>query len=121
MHCDVENVIEYNLCPKCGILWRSINDKVIEESKVGSDDFRDFASFITGQPDTLPNDLPPEALEFLKEIDGYLDKVEAGHYGGGSNSMGSYIHKCLNCDSTAVDVSGQTHRCTECGFTWEVY
>ena len=44
-----------------------------------------------------------------------VDKME-----NGEASMSDYVHKCLQCNSTAVDVNNGQYKCTDCDFEWEI-
>jgi hypothetical protein len=119
-HCEEQNVVEYNMCPGCGLMWRSIEGNVIEGSVVPVNDFNDFASFLAGDSMAIsPDTLPPESLEFLKEINDHFDKLD--RIKEGKAFMSDYINKCIRCDSTAVDIFGNVYKCTGCGFSWEVF
>lgn len=119
--CDGENTLEYNLCPDCGMMWRAVNGVPIEKSPVNIQELGDFSN-ITLLNDKMFNqtDLTEDDQEILDKIGEHLVKISK--MDKGAASMGDYVHKCLQCNSTAVDVSDGIYECTEpgCGFKWEV-
>ena len=54
-------------------------------------------------------------MENITEHLSKVDKIERGEA-----SMSDYVHKCLQCESTAVDVDDGRYKCIDCGFEWEV-
>ena len=119
-HCDEENVVEYNICPSCGWMWRSVNGIPLEGSEIHAQDLGDFADLLmAGTDESFDNDdLTPEEQAIMENINEHLVKVDK--MGRGEASMGDYIHKCLQCNSTAVDVSAGKYTCMDCSFEWEV-
>jgi len=119
-HCEEDNVIEYNICPDCGWMWRSINGKPTDDSQMHAQDLNDFASlmFNDGNEAFNHDDLTPEEQAIMENISEHLVKVEK--MDRGEASMADYVHKCLHCGSTAVDVNGGVYKCTDCDFEWEV-
>lgn len=118
-HCNEENVIEFNICPECGWMWRSINKVPSEDSQVHMKDLNDFAN-ILAEVVELPNtmDLSEEEQCIVDKLNEHIDKIDK--IDRGEASMADYIHKCIKCESTAVDVNNEFYKCTDCGFEWEV-
>jgi len=114
-HCTEENVIEYNICPDCGWMWRSVNGVPMEDSQMHIQDIGDFAGLMTGE---APPEMSEEDSAIMDNITEHLTKIDKMERG--EASMADYVHKCLQCESTAVDVHDGTYKCTDCGFEWEV-
>ena len=112
--CEEPNVIEYNLCPDCGWMWRSINDVPAEGSEMHLEDMGDFMSMMFGEQPELTE----EEQEIMDNITEHMEKVTK--MDSGEATMGDYIHKCLKCNSTAVDVNDGVYECRDCGFDWEI-
>ena len=121
-HCDEDNIIEYNMCPDCGIMWRAINGVVQDESAIQGKDLGDFSDLLSGNALEMfsHDDLSEDEQRIMENVSAHLDKVSK--MADGEASMGDYVHRCLQCGSTAVDVSDGLYKCTEtaCGFEWEV-
>lgn len=119
-HCDEENLIEYNICPSCGWMWRSINGVPFEDSQIHVQDLGDFAGLLAGKGNEMFNhdDLTSEEQAIMDNINEHLVKVDKIKHG--EASMADYVHKCLQCESTAVDVNNGLYKCTDCDFEWEV-
>ena len=115
-HCNEINVIEYNLCPDCGLMWKSVNGIPIGDSQMNMHDLGDLAEILASGPDSWPKDIDVENIS--TKANEYLEKLEK--MDRGEASMGDYIHRCIKCDSTAVDVNDGRYKCTDCGFEWEV-
>jgi hypothetical protein len=113
-HCDGTNLVEYNICPGCGWMWRSVNGVVFDDSQMSVEDLGDFAGLMTG---TQP-DMTEEELAMMNNINEQLVKIDK--MDSGEATMSDYVHKCLQCNSTAVDVNDGTYKCTDCGFEWEI-
>ena len=113
-HCDGKNLVEYNICPDCGWMWRSVNGVVFDDSQMNVGDLGDFAGLIMG---THP-DMTEEELAMMDNINEHLLKIDK--MDSGQASMSDYVHKCLECNSTAVDVNDGQYKCTDCGFEWEI-
>jgi len=114
-HCDENNLLEYNICPNCGLMWRSVNGNVIEDSQIHIQDLGDFAGIMAGpQPEDM-SDEEAAIMNNIAEAMSRVDKIERGEA-----SMSDYVHKCLQCESTAVDVNNGLYKCTDCGFEWEI-
>lgn len=113
-HCDEENVLEYNICPNCGWMWRSVNGVAMEDSQMHIQDLGDFAGLMMGdQPE-----MTEEEAVLMENITDHLSKIDKMERG--EASMSDYVHKCLQCESTAIDVDDGAYKCTDCGFEWEV-
>jgi len=113
-HCDEPNLLEYNVCPECGWMWRSVNGQPLEDSQVHIQDLGDFAGLMTGnQPE-----MTEEETAMLENISEHLSKIDK--MATGEATMSDYVHKCLECQSTAVDVNDGKYKCTDCGFEWEI-
>jgi len=120
-HCDEENLVEYNLCPSCGWMWRSVNGTVIEGSEINIQDLGDFANDMPipiNIASLNPADLSEDEQAILDNIGKHLTKINKMEKG--EASMSDYVHKCLQCSSTAVDVDNGIYKCTDCSFEWEV-
>ena len=113
-HCEKENLIEFNVCPDCGWMWRSINGIPSEDSIVHIGDLGEFASLMTGG---IPEMTDKEAI-MMKNINEHLIKVSK--MDDGEATMADYMHRCVQCQSTAVDVINGEYKCTDCGFEWEI-
>ena len=74
-------------------------------------DLGDFAELMTNSFEDLSEDTVAKANEYLEKLE-KMDRGEA--------SMVDYVHRCIRCDSTAVDVNDGHYKCTDCGFEWEV-
>jgi len=118
--CGGENVIEYNICPDCGWMWRSINGEPSDDSQMHAQDLGDFAGlmFDEGNKMFTHDDLTAEEKAIMDNINDHLVKVDK--IATGDASMSDYIHKCLECQSTAVDVNDGKYTCRDCNFEWEV-
>lgn len=114
MHCEEENLLEYNICPDCGWMWRSINGQPMEDSQINIQDLGDFAGLMMGD---LP-EMTEEEVAIMENITEHLSKIDKMERG--EASMSDYVHKCLQCESTAVDVDDGKYTCIDCGFEWEV-
>ncbi len=113
-HCEEKNVVEYNICPDCGWMWRSVNEIPFEDSQMHAQDMGDFASLMMGQPPEMSE----EEEEIINNITEHITKIEKME--NGEATMADYVHKCLQCNSTAVDVNVGTYKCTDCDFEWEI-
>lgn len=113
-HCDEDNVLEYNLCPDCGWMWRSMNGQPLEDSQLHINDMSDFANLLSGE---MP-EMTEEEAKLFENINEHMDRVIKMETG--EASMSDYVHKCLQCNSTAVDVSDGNYKCTDCDFEWEI-
>ena len=113
-HCDEPNLLEYNVCPDCGLMWRSVNGVVLEDSQVNMRDLGDFASLMSGEQPEMTEE---EAL-IMENINDHLVKIDK--MDRGEATMADYVHKCLQCESTAVDVVDGKYSCKDCDFEWEV-
>ena len=89
-HCDEINEIAYHACEVCGMVWRSIGNKI-------SDDIMfygpDLASFLSELP-------TPENIN--------------------NNSMQEIIHRCLRCNTVSFEIGTKLYHCPDCSFEWEV-
>lgn len=115
MHCDGINFVEYNLCPDCGWLWRSINGEPIEEGQAHLNDLGDFASMFA-DPDML--EMMPEEQAILDSIQDELKRMERVEKG--EITMSDMIHRCLHCNAVAHEIKRGLFKCSDCGFEWEV-
>jgi hypothetical protein len=113
-HCDGTNLVEYNICPDCGWMWRSVNGMVFEDSQMNIQDIGDFAGL---SMDNLP-EMTDGETEMMENINEHLIKISK--MDSGEASMSDYVHKCLECQSTAVDVNDGKYKCTDCDFEWEI-
>lgn len=104
-HCNGELHLEHNLCPECGIGWKTLDGEVVECVTVLNSNLDDFFSDFDEQGDVTDM------------IFNYLDSLNHG-----SDSMNSYVHRCLRCNSIAFEIGEELYRCSdpECGFEWEV-
>lgn len=114
-HCSGVNLIEYNICPECGWMWRSINGQPTEDSQMHIQDMGEFAGLMAGETPSEMTEEEAAIMENITEHLGRIDKIDRGEA-----SMVDYIHKCLQCESTAVDVNDGQYKCTDCGFEWEI-
>jgi len=113
-HCDEPNLLEYNICPDCGWMWRSINGMPLEDSQINVQDLGDFAGLMMGEQPEMTEE-EAAMMDNITEHLAKIDKMERGEA-----SMADYVHRCIQCHSTAVDVNDGTYNCTDCGFEWEV-
>jgi uncharacterized Zn ribbon protein len=113
-HCEELNLLEYNICPECGWMWRSVNGKPLEDSQLNIKDLGDFASVVLGQG----NEMTEEEINIMENINEQLERI--AKIDDGEATMSDYINKCLRCNSTAVDVLDGQYKCTDCGFEWEI-
>jgi len=113
-HCDGTNLVEYNICPDCGWMWRSVNGSVVDDSQMSAADLGDFAGLMLG---THP-EMTEEELAIMDNINEHLLKVDK--MDSGEATMSDYVHRCLQCNSTAVDVDDGKYTCTDCDFEWEI-
>ena len=113
-HCEEENLLEYNICPDCGWMWRSINGVPFDESQMHVEDLGDFASLLMGEQPEMTE----EEAVIMDNINEHLAKIS--NMETGEAKMGDYVHKCLHCNSTAVDVNNGVYKCTDCDFEWEI-
>jgi hypothetical protein len=114
LHCEEDNLVEYNICQDCGWVWRSVNGVPLADSQMHIQDLGDFAGFMAGEQPELTED-EQAMMENIAEHLTKVDKMERGEA-----SMSDYIHKCLECESTAVDVVDGKYTCRDCDFEWEV-
>lgn len=101
-HCGGEIKVEYNVCKECGMAWKTVDGKILE----------DTTYFDVG----LDEIFTEEDEEFLKEFDIVLKHSEEDE----AKNMGDYIHKCFECQAPCFEVGENKWECPECGFTWEV-
>ncbi len=94
-HCNEVNDVAYHACQSCGLIWKSIGDKIIE-----------------GVMFTEP-DLGQILSESMDEISSFVEKSS-------KNSMKEIIHKCLRCETTSFEIGPKLYHCPDCGFEWEV-
>lgn len=109
--CGEKLVFNYNLCPDCGLSWRSVNDEPSEDSIVYFDDLMSSVS-------STSEDLSEEELEIVKNMEKEICKIDK--ITAGDATMSDYVHKCLKCNSVAHEVSQDIYVCDECGFEWEI-
>jgi len=121
-YCDEDNIIEYNMCPDCGMMWRAINGVPQDESAIQGQDLVSFSDLLSGDDFGMlnPDDLSDDEKRIMENVTAHLEKVSK--MDDGEASMSDYVHRCLQCGSTAVDVTDGLYKCTEddCGFEWEV-
>jgi hypothetical protein len=113
-HCDGKNLVEYNICPGCGWMWRSVNGVVFDDSQMSVEDLGDFAGLMMGNHP----DMTDEEHAIMDNINEQLLKIDK--MDSGEASMSDYVHRCLQCNSTAVDVDDGKYTCTDCDFEWEI-
>ena len=119
--CKKENVIEYNICPDCGWMWRSINGVPSDDSQMHAQDLGDFAGLMFSEDNNgmfTHEDLTEEEQAIMENINEHLTKVDK--MASGEASMSDYVHKCIKCESTAIDVNDGVYICRDCDFEWEV-
>jgi uncharacterized Zn ribbon protein len=109
--CGEKLVFNYNLCPDCGMSWRSVNDEVSDDSAVYFNDLMSFASMLSG-------DLTEEEETILKNMEIEVGKIEKINIGDAA--MTDYVHKCLKCNSAAHETEQDKYVCDVCGFEWEI-
>lgn len=109
--CGEKLVFNYNLCPDCGLSWRSVNGEPTEDSAVYFNDLMSFAS-------NLPEDMTDEEIEIVKNMEKEIDKIDKVNTGDAV--MTDYVHKCLKCNSVAHEINPGVYVCDACGFEWEV-
>jgi len=95
LYCDKDNEVTYNLCKKCGLVWKSLGDKVLDGA-------------------ILPD---PEVGQIIGDV---LDRLEIMKETEPKNSMKEFIHKCLRCGTMSFEISPKLYHCPDCGFEWEV-
>jgi len=110
--CGEKILFEYNMCPDCGLMWRSVNGEVMKNSVIHIDDFSN--AFMIP-----PTKLEPADEDMLKNMEKELSKVDKIRRGE-STSMADYIHNCLKCGAVAHEAKNGLYKCSECGFEWEV-
>ena len=54
----------------------------------------------------------------MEKINDHLVKISKME--SGEATMADYVHKCLQCNSTAVDVNDGLYKCMDCDFEWEI-
>ena len=96
-------------------MWRSVNGMVFDDSQMNIQDLGEFAGLAMNN---LPEEMTDEEAVIMENINDHLVKISKME--SGKASMADYVHKCLQCDSTAVDVNDGTYRCMDCDFEWEV-
>jgi len=109
--CGEKLVFNYNLCPDCGLSWRSVNGEPSEDSIVYFDDLMSFVS-------PTSDDLSDEELGIVKNMEKEIDKIDK--INTGEATMTDYVHKCLKCNSVAHEVEPDKYACDNCGFEWEI-
>lgn len=109
--CGEKLVFNYNLCPDCGLSWRSVNDEPFEDSIVYFDDLMSFVS-------PTQEDLSDDEMVIVKNMEKEIDKIDK--INTGDATMTDYVHKCLRCNSVAHEVEQDKYICDECGFEWEI-
>ena len=114
-HCEEDNLIEFNLCPDCGWMWRSVNGIPTDDSMVHADEFGEFANLLMGG---LPPEMTDDDAAMIDNINEHMIRIDK--IDNGEASMADYMHKCIQCESTAVDVNNGQYKCIDCGFEWEI-
>jgi hypothetical protein len=94
-HCNEINDIAYHACQTCGLIWKSIGDKILE-------------GVIFTEPEL--GQLLSDSIDKMSSL---MDKPY-------KNSMREIIHKCLRCNTTSFEVRPNLYHCPDCGFEWEV-
>ena len=111
--CGEEMLFEYNICPDCGLMWRTVNGEVMPDSMVSYDDLMEPLN------QSKKVVITEEELAVLKNMEQELmkvDKIEKGE----TTSMADYVHNCLKCGAVAHEVTPGRYQCGECEFEWEM-
>ena len=98
-HCGEKLIMEYCMCPTCGIVWRTI-DGIVDQDSLFTEEARiDFE--VDGMEQAL------NELMMNKETE---------------RSMDECINRCLRCNSISYEVKKGSFKCSDpdCGFEWEV-
>lgn len=98
-HCNEKLVMEYYMCEACGLVWRTIDGIVDQDSLFTEEDRGDFEA-----------DGMEQALSEL------MMRKDA------TRSMDECINRCLRCNSISYEVKKGSFKCSDsdCGFEWEV-
>ena len=101
-HCDGKTELVYAGCNDCHIMWKSVDDKIINTSL-------DAGLKIDG----VLSDDDLECIDnlFLPLNEEIIPDV---------TTMSSMIHKCIRCKAVSYEVKPNYYHCPECGFDWEV-
>jgi hypothetical protein len=94
-HCNEVNEVSYHACKNCGLIWKSIGDKILE-------------GVIFAEP------------ELGQIINDTLDKFTSLVLDPPQRSMKEIIHKCLRCGILSFEIGPKLYHCPDCGFEWEV-
>jgi phosphosulfolactate synthase (CoM biosynthesis protein A) len=122
VHCDKTTYIEYVRCEECSSVFKAVGGKVDDKSTMSLPD--NFVSTIDDIMSVLfsaSHDVLDEE-QFKEMIETMGDDVEVKEIkvGFGQESMTDVIHKCLNCNAVAYEISQGKFACPDCDFTWEV-
>jgi len=101
-HCDELLYNNLNLCDKCGLIWKSVNDKVLDSTI-----FR------------FPPGVPLSRKEWIDTIfDNSIQPSSSSSVG--AKSMLDFIHKCTKCGDICYYNGEDVYKCISCGFELEV-
>jgi hypothetical protein len=98
-----------NMCVNCGLLWKSINDEVTENS-------------IFRLPDNLLSDsgLIKSCMMDLGILPEGYELDEQGAPTKINRNMSDFIHKCIKCNGICYEERENVYKCLDCGFELEV-
>ena len=94
-HCNEDNDISYHACQVCGLIWKSIGDKILEGAIFSEPNLGQFLN------------------EPIDEIPFFIEKSY-------KNSMREIIHKCLLCNAISFEIEPELYHCPDCGFEWGI-
>ena len=106
--CSKINIFSYHLCTSCRIIWRAFNGVLIQNSIILLDDVENDP-MLAGFGDRLLDSLKKTFLKSSSFVDNNVSH----------KTMSEFIHKCLRCNSIAIQISETCFRCTVCDFEWE--
>lgn len=109
--CGEDMVFQYNLCPDCGQMWRSVNGEVTEDSLIQHEDLMGLVM----PPKVTTNEEEARIVENMEEEIVKIEKIDRGEAG-----MSDYVHKCIRCNAVAHEKGQGMYGCSTCGFEWEV-
>ncbi len=94
--CGDSVVVDYYHCGKCNNMWKAQDDQPV------------FGFDLENMP------IPENILDMFDKIEEELLKMEE------SDTMSTFIHKCIQCNSICYETESGRFECPECGFEWEV-
>lgn len=97
-HCNTVNILSYNLCTACGLVWHSIGDEPLEGTMV----------------------ISPMLREIIKKDINVEDLIVSVDSNNVKGTMEEVVHKCIRCNSVAFEVAPGYYHCPKCNFEWEV-